>query len=337
MIGYAVAIALAVAIVLWRRRRPRKITLQVCSWNLGELACGELQGGGNDSLIGEWLGAGWSPEADLVAVAFQEAKEENPGEDEALRKMLHERLGGSYVHVGSSTVRKIQLHVFAAAGVHPNHVASSSLNTARGGTSKTGSKGAATLSLSVGGSSVCFAACHLTAGPDRWEERNEDARRILESLPAARCDSGRAPAGHFDHVLFFGDLNYRVALEFGEGEAAVLEARRHEPGSAAWQAEIDRLLAADQLAAERAKGTGSVLGGFSESPIAFEPTYKWQPGVSPRVLLNKKGQCGSFCDRVLHLSKEPSALRQLSYTAVPELTPSDHTPVSARFEMAVTG
>ena len=87
-------------------------------------------------------------------MAFQEAKEENPGEDEALRKMLHERLGGGYVHVGSSTVRKIQLHVFAAAGVRPTDVASSSLNTARGGTSKTGSKGAATLSLSVGGAAT---------------------------------------------------------------------------------------------------------------------------------------------------------------------------------------
>lgn len=299
------------------------------TWNIGEHSASEFPA----DLLG-LLGAAVIGDADMLVVSVQEANEERAGESEAVRDALLLRLGGGgrLCHIGSCTHRKTQLHVFAAPKVAACGVQTGSLNVAREGTSKTGSKGAAALSLSLGGGpSLCLVAAHLTSHPERLADRNKDARMILCELTVG----GRRCTEH-DHTILLGDLNSRTELAYADAEALVMASRQHASGSRACQAELDTLLAADQLRAEMA--AGRTLPGFTEAPITFEPTYKWKEGkASPRVLVNKKGQAASYCDRVLLASSARAVgkARAVIYTAAPQVALADHTPVLCRFDLDV--
>ncbi len=65
----------------------------------------------------------------------------------------------------------------------------------------------------------------------------------------------------FDHIWFFGDLNYRLVGLADERALTLLRAGHTE-----------ELLEHDQLRTERA--LDRTLVGFEEAPIAFLPTFK---------------------------------------------------------------
>lgn len=65
----------------------------------------------------------------------------------------------------------------------------------------------------------------------------------------------------FDHIWFFGDLNYRLAGLPEDRALALMRAGN-----------TTELLEHDQLRAERA--LDHTLVGFEEAPIAFLPTFK---------------------------------------------------------------
>lgn len=259
--------------------------------------------------------------SDIVAVGIQEA-----GSNESavqLQSAVLSQLGPNFMHGGVSTMAALQLHVFALRDCPVADVQIGVLNTARGSNSLSGSKGATALSLHVNGTSISFVNCHWSARPERVLDRNIDAHMVLTDL-----ELGEQRVGDFDHCFLFGDLNYRVELDFEVASTAIHKARLQASSPSRHLAD---LLAADQLLREmRAQ---HVLQGFSEAPITFEPTYKWQPNSYPREIANKRGQAPSYCDRVLYRSQPGFRLEQIEYCTSDRLVLSDHIPVRARFEI----
>jgi len=87
----------------------------------------------------------------------------------------------------------------------------------------------------------------------------------------------------------------------------------------------------DQLKKQMKSGT--VFQGFSEAPITFLPSYKYEQGIVPRVYSQEKFRPPSYCDRVLYRNKPTSKLQLNSYTASTLITTSDHSPVYATFSI----
>ncbi|KAL8287480.1 hypothetical protein RQP46_003338 [Phenoliferia psychrophenolica] len=98
------------------------------------------------------------------------------------------------------------------------------------------------------------------------------------------------------------------------------------------KAEWDLLLRFDQLKIQ--KQHGLAWTDFEESPITFPPTYKFDKGTSTYDT-SEKQRTPSWTDRVLWLSVHDGAVKPLSYNSHPEITLSDHKPVSAVFNLQI--
>jgi endonuclease/exonuclease/phosphatase family metal-dependent hydrolase len=116
-----------------------------------------------------------------------------------------------------------------------------------------------------------------------------------------------------------GDLNYRI------------DQRRDVVVASVQQNTFHSLLAHDQLAKEMK--TNVRLRSFMEGPIAFAPTYKYDPH-SAEYDTSEKRRIPAWCDRVLWRARDPTRVEQLHYRRYePDI--SDHRPVSAAFRVLV--
>ena len=158
--------------------------------------------------------------------------------------------------------------------------------------------------------------------------------KVGRSTPAeARLDL----SNRFGHLFFFGDLNYRIEL------------KREEVLSLTRDRRYSELARYDQL--KHQIKSGDAFAGFTEGEIGFAPTFKHVPGegvdagdlqdpatvAGGRPYEKKKMRVPSWCDRVLWRSWPGKAdgLRLLKYASAPALASSDHTPVSALFELDI--
>ncbi len=100
--------------------------------------------------------------------------------------------------------------------------------------------------------------------------------------------------------------------------------------------DLEVLRRADQLNIERA--ASRVFNGFTEGPLTFRPTYKFQVGTSSyESRAEKKLRAPAWCDRILWRTGPgiaPTHFSQLYYGSCDALTASDHKPVHALFEVA---
>ncbi|KAK9492829.1 Endonuclease/exonuclease/phosphatase [Lipomyces doorenjongii] len=117
-------------------------------------------------------------------------------------------------------------------------------------------------------------------------------------------------------VFILGDLNYRLAMD--RSDISQLVAKK----------DYDALLFWDQLRNEMKEE--SVLIGFQEGPISFQPTYKYDIGTSV-FDTSEKARVPAFTDRILYTTY-PS-LAQLDYETFMHYISSDHKPVAATFEL----
>eukprot|EP00913_Durusdinium_trenchii_P026786 g25126.t1 len=133
----------------------------------------------------------------------------------------------------------------------------------------------------------------------------------------------------FHHVIWVGDLNYRLDLGREECLEMIYD---HSWG---------KLQQHDQLLKVQAEG--KAFCNFREGPLDFAPTYQHVPGAPPdpatrlRPYDPRKGRVPSWTDRVLWRSF-PDAELMLeagSYRSSPTLCTSDHSPVGAIFRMPV--
>ncbi|EAW14900.1 putative inositol polyphosphate phosphatase [Aspergillus clavatus NRRL 1] len=195
-----------------------------------------------------------------------------------------------------------------------------------------GNKGALILRFVLDDSSFCLVNCHLAAGQTQTAHRNNDIAAILESesLPAESSLTTRA--NHFvsggdgsmimDHEICIlnGDLNYRID---SIPRNVIIEDIRNN--------NLAKLLDRDQLLASRRKNPGFRLRSFTEAPITFAPTYKYDVGTDEYDTSEKK-RSPAWCDRILY--RGLGRIKQLDYRRL-EVRASDHRPVSASFKLRV--
>ncbi|TKY89630.1 hypothetical protein EX895_001415 [Sporisorium graminicola] len=208
-------------------------------------------------------------------------------------------------------------------------LAISTAKTGMGG--RYGNKGAVIARLVMQDTSFAFVNSHLAAGQKHVKQRNADVADILE-YPAVFDDPHADPAAYIgggdgsmilDHELciFSGDLNYRIDHS-RDTVLSAISARKIAP-----------LLEQDQLRKELKYNPAFRLKDFSEAPISFLPTYKYDRGTHDWDS-SEKNRIPAWCDRVLFKSHNPDRIRCLEYRRW-ECTISDHRPVTAIFEAKV--
>uniref|UniRef100_A0A7N0RBY0 Inositol polyphosphate-related phosphatase domain-containing protein n=2 Tax=Kalanchoe fedtschenkoi TaxID=63787 RepID=A0A7N0RBY0_KALFE len=188
-----------------------------------------------------------------------------------------------------------------------------------------GNKGCISVSFSFHQTSFCFICSHLASGEKEGDElrRNSDVIEILRSTQFRRvCRTThhkKVPERILDHdrVIWFGDLNYRIALSYADTKKLLEEN--------AW----DALLGKDQLKIERE--AGRVFKGWKEGKIYFAPTYKYSYNsdiyAGETISSKQKRRTPAWCDRILW---HGSGIRESSYIRG-ESRFSDHRPVCANF------
>ncbi|KIK55840.1 hypothetical protein GYMLUDRAFT_87502 [Collybiopsis luxurians FD-317 M1] len=200
----------------------------------------------------------------------------------------------------------------------------------RGMGGRYGNKGGILSRFLIDDSSLCFVNCHLAAGQHALRARNADAAGMLEQqliFPAAMDPLGFVGGGDgsmvLDHeiVFFHGDMNYRI------------DQRRDAIVSAVHANERESLLAHDQLLKEIKYNRGCRFRIFTEGPLTFPPTYKYDRR-SDEYDTSEKRRAPAWCDRVLWRSRVPSRVQQLKYERY-EVNVSDHRPISAAFRITV--
>ncbi|KAF8629469.1 hypothetical protein AX15_003431 [Amanita polypyramis BW_CC] len=200
----------------------------------------------------------------------------------------------------------------------------------RGMGGRYGNKGGIVARFVIGDSSVCMINCHLAAGQNAVRRRNADIAAILEEkavFPPADYPLAYGGGGDgtmiLDHEFVFvnGDMNYRI------------DHRREAIISSIRTGEFTNLLAHDQLLREIKSNRACRFRGFSEGPITFAPTYKYDPR-SNEYDSSEKRRLPAWCDRVLWRTRDGSRVQQLHYQRY-EANVSDHRPVSAAFGVTV--
>mgnify|MGYP000029135664 CR=1 FL=1 len=225
---------------------------------------------------------------------------------------------------------------------------------------KLGNKGGVGIALTVGTTRCLFVSCHLAAHQKHIQHRNADYARIeaLMDLPRGRVvlpaqgEGEQVPVSslpqrrvsdEYDRVVFLGDMNYRI-----NGTRVMIDtllaSRMHEV-----------LLSNDQLSIERRRGR--VFQGFSEGPLNFAPTYKFNAN-SETYDTSKKRRIPAWTDRILFRSvclvplcvrlawlgdthwcdctqQSAGGITLLAYDSVDSIRSSDHRPVIAALEVCL--
>jgi hypothetical protein len=94
---------------------------------------------------------------------------------------------------------------------------------------------------------------------------------------------------------------------------------------------LTKLLERDQLLATRRKNPWFRLRAFTELPLTFAPTYKYDVG-SDTYDSSEKKRAPAWCDRLLYRGHD--RIEQLDYRRH-EVRVSDHRPVSGLFTMVI--
>ncbi|KAH9887700.1 DNase I-like protein [Cubamyces lactineus] len=232
-----------------------------------------------------------------------------------------ENLVGLFTCVFVKNTEKIRL----------KHAALTTVKRGMGG--RYGNKGGIIARFVVDDTSVCFINCHLAAGQHHVRQRNADAQAIVEDntlLPevspadeiVAYVNGGDGSAV-LDHEIVFmnGDMNYRI------------DQRREAVIAAVKAGDLEHLLIHDQLRKEMKFNRGFRLRTFSEGPLTFAPTYKYDRR-SDEYDTSEKARVPAWCDRVLWRALVPERVQQLHYRRW-EANVSDHRPISAAFRITV--
>ncbi|KAG9307113.1 hypothetical protein G9A89_016941 [Geosiphon pyriformis] len=260
---------------------------------------------------------------DLVVIGFQEIVQLVPQQivsadpeklkiwEKEITKILNSQ-SAKYVILRSRQLVGTALSVYAKADVvsRIRNVECVTKKTGLGGMA--GNKGAVAIRMDFYDTSLCFVTAHLAAGESNFDERNKDYHTINNGLIFRQ---GRHIANH-DTVIWLGDFNYRVSLDTHEVRDHVLHGN------------LDVLLKSDQLIKQIQ--IGAIFRGYTEGPITFPPTYKYD-NHSNHYDTSEKARVPSWTDRILFRGKN---VHQIAYNRA-ELKNSDHRPVMALFKIEI--
>ena len=271
-------------------------------------------------------------------------------------RMCAERLGSRWVVVAHEVLRQMRLTVYATKELEATSVRNvTTARVATGVAGVVGNKGGLIARMSIGHTTLAFCSSHLAAheGASPQQARNAMGRRILAktlgslgrrsstrgslsatSLLGSKEDPAvrQLDAAHsVDHIIWLGDLNYRVDLGLLAQETAAQPFDHAKHVSAVCEmvaaADWDGLLAADQL--RSAQQAGQAFVHYREGQIAFAPTFK----VERRCGTHYQAQrTPSYTDRILWKSMPPCTelLTQTCLASLPDVSTSDHKPVVVR-------
>lgn len=180
-----------------------------------------------------------------------------------------------------------------------------------------GNKGAVVCRFDFKDTMISCICAHLTAGQSQTQERQKDLENILQTKFPQTHHATTIDKHHY--IFFFGDLNFRIDME---RDASIKFIERGELGT---------LLKFDQLL--RAKAEKRIFVDYTEGPITFKPTYKYDLGTDVYDRSDKK-RVPAWCDRILYRASPGFNMSQLTYSRG-ELYTSDHRPVKALFEFEV--
>ncbi|GAA89592.1 SacI domain and endonuclease/exonuclease/phosphatase family protein [Aspergillus luchuensis IFO 4308] len=200
--------------------------------------------------------------------------------------------------------------VGSALMIYAREDALSDIKNVEGNVKKTGlsgmagNKGGCAIRFEYSNTRLCFVTAHLAAGFANYDERNRDYETILRGLRFLR---NRSIEDH-DAVIWLGDFNYRIGLSNQKARELVQ------------QGDFQTLYDNDQMVAGRA------FQFYTEGPISFPPTYKYNIGRNDYDN-SEKARIPAWCDRILWRGTN---LRQINYGSA-DLRISDHRPVWAVF------
>ncbi|XP_043984741.1 phosphatidylinositol 3,4,5-trisphosphate 5-phosphatase 1 isoform X1 [Gambusia affinis] len=312
---------------------PDMITVFVGTWNMGNA--------GPPPNIDSWfhckgLGKTRDDTADHIPhdVYVIGTQEDPLGEREwsdTVKNALRKITNISFKQVATHTLWNIRIIVLAKPE-HENrisHVFSDSVKTGIANT--LGNKGAVGVSFMFNGTSFGFVNSHLTSGSEKKLRRNQNYVSILRFLNLGDKKLNPFDITHrFTHLIWLGDLNYRVELPSSDAENIVTKIK---------QQQYQDLLSRDQLCMER--NDGKVFLHFEEEEITFPPTYRFERDTRDKYAYTKAKATGtkynlpSWCDRVLRKSYPLVHVVCQAYGCTNDIMTSDHSPVFASFEVGV--
>jgi len=184
-------------------------------------------------------------------------------------------------------------------------------------------KGGVAISLTYMDTDICFINAHLAAHQHKTARRNSDVQEIINGISRTLGKFKADIMCQFDHVIFMGDLNYR--LDYGDqGEEKKPTKEQFDNMVKKIENEkYDVLFSCDQLSTEMRKGR--VLCGFKEGSYHFPPTFKV---LRQKELAYTEERSPSWCDRILWHSLTKEYVQQLSLKPAMDIATSDHKPVS---------
>jgi hypothetical protein len=97
--------------------------------------------------------------------------------------------------------------------------------------------------------------------------------------------------------------------------------------------ELHSLTTHDQLIREIKFNRACRFRGFTEGPLTFIPTYKYDPRTN-EFDTSEKRRSPAWCDRILWKSHNQARVTQLHYRRY-EANVSDHRPISGAFRITV--
>ncbi|KAJ3814924.1 DNase I-like protein [Lentinula aff. lateritia] len=188
---------------------------------------------------------------------------------------------------------------------------------------------------------LTFVVSHLAAFDEMVAKRNADfhelSKRLVfdSSILATSTSTGSLSTtnkkfGVFESDILFwivsSHLNYRINIS----DADVRELLSSE----SWKDKLEILIHFDQLKTSiREKKAFEI---FHEHDIRHLPTYRFGGGIATDSLGYDVKRKPAWTDRILHAySPLTTKVNQSSYSGHPEITISDHRPVSADFQVDV--
>uniref|UniRef100_A0A7S3YSM1 C2 domain-containing protein n=1 Tax=Lotharella globosa TaxID=91324 RepID=A0A7S3YSM1_9EUKA len=248
---------------------------------------------------------------DLYVFGAQECvykhREKFPSNEEDWVASLEKSLGSDYIRLNVKSFGEMRIVAFVNKDKRANISTIANATEATGLAHVHNNKGGVGLAFTYKDTKICLINAHLAAHQGEVKRRNSDVNEILcggmTSGLVEKAD--RDLYGEFDHIIFMGDLNYRLDFP-GQGEKKKpTEEQYNTMVKMIKEKKFPDLFQYDQLTKERK--SGRVFATFTEGDYtAFEPTFKVVKGAVE--LSYNIERSPAWCDRVLWRSNTPDTI-----------------------------